>query len=166
MKSLSAIWKFATGKDPDPPSPYKIALRLAGSLLASGRYADDPGAAMDQAWNLVLAFYQGQRAYSLQVTALFDMSQHASPVEGDMSRAEARAYVAGEANPAEPLAAVTVHVPKADAAYWERVNAAAEKVQEARRDLDVAMAAGDETRIASARQAFDQAAAEQSKVYL
>ncbi len=99
MKPFREIWKFAFSTQPPtppPPSPYDIALTLAAALLSSGRFGDDGGAAMDTAWMLVIPFYQGQVAYGRQVGAMFDIAQHASAPEPDMTRAEARAYVAGE----------------------------------------------------------------------
>ncbi len=113
MKPFREIWKFAFGRAdpaPAPAAPEQIALTFAAALLSSGRFGDDPGAAMDTAWTLVIPFYQGQLAYGRQVQTLFDISQHASQPEGDMSAAEARAYVSGEAGPAPPLAEMTVTV--------------------------------------------------------
>jgi hypothetical protein len=115
MKPFGEIWKFAVGREdpepppapPAPPTPYEIALKFAGDLLASGRFGDDPGAAMDTAWSLVIPFYQGQLAYVRQVGILSHLTEgRMSAAEGDMSAEEARAYVAGEANPAEPLASL------------------------------------------------------------
>jgi hypothetical protein len=111
MKPFREIWQFAFAREPaaaTPPAPDQIALTFAAALLSSGRFGDDPGAAMDTAWTLVIPFYQGQLAYGRQVQTLFDISQHASTPEGDMSAAEARAYVAGEADPQPPLATLTI----------------------------------------------------------
>jgi hypothetical protein len=107
MKPFREIWKFAFDRAPTPTAPEQIALTFAAALLSSGRYGDDAGAAMDTAWTLVIPFYQGQLAYGRQVQTLFDISRHASQVEGEMSADEARAYVAGEAGAAPPLA--TMH---------------------------------------------------------
>lgn len=97
MRRLSEIWKFAfSPPNPPPPGPYEIALTFASALLSSGRFStDDFGAAMDTAWTLVMPFYQGQAAYEKLARALFDMTQHASAPEPDMSAGEARAYVTG-----------------------------------------------------------------------
>ena len=114
MKPLREIWKFAFSGGQaaaDPPAPDQIALTFAAALLSSGRYGDDPAAAMDTAWTLVIPFYQGQLAYGRQVQTLFDISRHASTPEPDMSAAEARAYVAGEAAPIGPLAAMNFTIP-------------------------------------------------------
>jgi hypothetical protein len=113
MKPFREIWKFAFAPGqvaPEPASPEKIALTFAAALLSSGRFGDDPGAAMDTAWTLVIPFYQGQLAYGRQVQTLFDISRHASQVEGDMSVDEARAYVAGEAGATPPLATMNFAV--------------------------------------------------------
>jgi hypothetical protein len=116
MKPFREIWKFAFAGGqaaPEPPAPDQIALTFAAALLSSGRFGDDPGAAMDTAWTLVIPFYQGQLAYGRQVQTLFDISRHASTPEGEMSTAEARAYVAGEANPMAPLATLNFSIPPA-----------------------------------------------------
>jgi hypothetical protein len=118
MRPIREIWKFAFGPAVPPPplSPHEIALSFAGSLLASGIFRDDLGAAMDTAWSLVIPFYQGQLAYVRQVNILNDLTQYASQPEGEMSTAEARAYVAGEAGAMPPLAVVGMNgaAPPAD----------------------------------------------------
>lgn len=179
MKSLAAIWNFAFSKDqPNPPSPYEIALTLGAALLSSGRFADDGGAAMDTAWSLVIPFYQGQVLYEKQGRALFDMTRHASPTEGDMSAAEARAYVAGESgsigemHPGGEMTHMTVGPsamgsidPAVIREKQRRIAEATRKVQQFASILEVARETGNETQIAAAQREFDEAAAEQSAAY-
>jgi hypothetical protein len=107
--TLEQVREFMdTGAPPKgPPTPHEIALTLSAALLSSGRYADDMGAAINSAWRLVIDFYAGQRAYQQDVQeraaiasmvtgkSLSGIVAGASEPEGEMSRAEARAYVTG-----------------------------------------------------------------------
>lgn len=166
-----------------PPSPYQIALTLGASLLASGRFADDPAAAVQTGWLLVMPFYQGVAAYKANATMLFDISKHASMPEGDMSAAEARAYVtggetgdSGEAGGQAVDLATLIVRPQLTVADLETVQArqrriadTTQKVQAARAALDTALgskAKGRAARIAKAQKEFDEAAAEQSAAYV
>jgi hypothetical protein len=173
-----------------PPSPWEIALRLAGALLASGRFADDQTAAVEVAWTLVIPFYQGRATYERLGLNLANVARFAvSETEGDMSAAERRAYVTGgetgdtgEAGEGAALAVMPGHAGVDLAAITARQIRIAETttaVQEASIALDLAArafanlpadaddAARDAARAAAegAQAAFDQAAAAQSAAY-
>lgn len=167
MKSFAAIWKFAFDKSatPEPPAPYEIALTFATALLSSGRFADDMTAAMDTAWTLVIPFYQGQLAYQKNVATLFDLTRHASSPEPQMTRQEARAYVAGEADGGAPMASMTIDI-AAIQAKQVRIAETTQAVIRAEAVLEEARAGNDMEAIAKAQEAFDLAAKEQSEAYL
>lgn len=54
-----------------PPSPDEIALRFAASMLASGRYGDDFGAALSAAWYATAQFYVTRATVWPDAFALF-----------------------------------------------------------------------------------------------
>lgn len=80
------------------PDPYSLAKEFACALLAAGRFGDDYTAAMETGWTLVMPYYAGRQAYEQDVATRAALASvgPASVPEGDMSVAEARAYVAGE----------------------------------------------------------------------
>lgn len=166
-----------------PPSPYDIALALTSALLAAGRYGDDPTAACEMGWTMVIPFYQGQLAYEKQGRMLFDLTRHASQAEGEMSHEEARAYVTGgetgnmgEVDGQAPLA--TFHVAAGPAVDIEQVRArqqliadATTKMQAAAAALDLARTTNTDSKdyaklVAAAQRMFEETAAEQSAAYL
>jgi hypothetical protein len=178
--TLDQVIEFANSdlETAKPPSPYDIAITMAAALLSSGRFGDDPSAAMETAWILVTPFYQGRLAYERNTQMLFDLSRHASQAEEPMTGLEARAYVSGgetgdfgEGGGAQPLASMTFKTTPSigDQALQARQAHIAEctlKVQAAAAVLEAARISGGKAKIARAQKAFDAAAAEQSAAYL
>lgn len=188
--TLEQVLAFAASEieEVTPPNPYEIALTLGAALLSSGRYGDDGGAAIASAWTLVIPFYQGKAAYEAHGAMLFNMSQHASAPEPDMTAGEARAYVTGGESGhfgehglgAPELARATVRTApatqtidldpaaarQADHARQVHIAECAQRVQAARLALDVALANKRKPAIAKAQKEWDAATAEQSAAYL
>lgn len=101
MRSLKEIWAYAFETNAEPPkipSPDELALVFASALMSSGNY--DPtnySAAVEAAWWAVPEFYRGRILWQTTIYPLVMGAGPMSPQEPDMSAAEARAYVAGEA---------------------------------------------------------------------
>lgn len=54
-----------------PPKPDDVALAFASALLASGRYNDDFGAAVNAAWTAVPHFYTNRQWYASTIAPMF-----------------------------------------------------------------------------------------------
>lgn len=173
-------------KSAQPPSPYEIALAIAGALISTGKY-EDPGAVMKTAWLMVIPFYQGQADYLAQAKALADVARRSSGPDVEMTAAEARSYVTGgdaggggvggetgdigEVGGGEPLAYVAFQVPPPHSPEQQnRIANATLAAQAAARDLENAKHLGADkgraARVAKAQKAFDAAAKAQSEAYL
>jgi hypothetical protein len=170
MRSLDDILKYALEPPPPlPPSQYEIALRLSCALIASGRFGENPEAAIGTAWAMVNPFYQGVKLHKEQTNMFFDMAQHASQPEDRMSVAEARAYVGGEAG-ADPGGSV-MHRTMTEADLEKvqekqrRISAALFEVQRTRVTLDMALARDNKKKIEEAQKDFDAACKVQSAAY-
>lgn len=161
---------------PKPPSPYEIALTLSAALISSGRFAENPSAAIDNAWLMVLTFYQGQAMYLQHGQMLYDLTHGASPTEPEMSRAEGHAYVTG----GETGNIGEVHEPalsdasqdidlrplqKARVARATHIAACDIKTVKAYTAWQDALGGDDPGKITRTKKAYDKAAAEQSKAH-
>lgn len=54
-----------------PPKPDDLAIAFAAAMLASGRYGDDPSAAIYAAWAAVPHFYTARENYAAEIAPMF-----------------------------------------------------------------------------------------------
>lgn len=163
------------------PGPYAVALKFSAALLAAGNY-DDPAAAVDMGWRLVWAFYQGKTAYLSHGQTLHQVAA--------ATRASASVGLGGETGNIGEIRAegdqlvgsrtiVLAPNPKLKA-YWDRIHDATRGVVDAQAVLEEARAKRDaipagkrnadayqaaDHEVTMALQAFNDAAAVQSKAY-
>lgn len=168
-----------------PPTPYEIALAMGGALLASGRCGDDFTAAMQKAWLCVVPFYEGVKAYENDIRTRAAIAGHvaSSPVESDMTAAEARAYVTGgetgqigefgvvparedEIARFEKIRSATLAAQSAAAAVEEAEDRLAELRRAPKTKINMAAKVRAEADVETARAAFQEACEAQSAAYL
>ena len=56
---------------PIPPSPDELAMRFAMALMVSGKYSENPAAAIGAAWAIVPEFYIQRLQYATKIAPMF-----------------------------------------------------------------------------------------------